>query len=145
MGLVNFEYKKMDKEKIKLAVSSLAAGALAGFSGIGAGAIVAITNAVVTGINAEIDHWLAQVTILAGPVDAATVTQYLNQFPGLPADNIKFVQDNPKLLAKLKARDRRGNPVFSQEQQEKILANIDWLVLLMEVAPIILKILLMFI
>jgi hypothetical protein len=144
-GLISFEYKKMNGNKLKSAVSDAVEGVLSGVGGIAAPAVAAVARTGVTALQAEIDDLLAQVTINAGPVDAATVTQYLNQFPGVPAANIKFVQDHPEILAKLKARNRRGEAVFSQEQQAKILADIDWLQTLLSIAPLLLKILLMFI
>jgi len=144
MGIVAFDIKKMNKEQLKQAVTSLAAGVLPGFSGIGAGAINVVVNTVVTGINAEIDHWLAQVTIMANPVTAQDVATYLGTFAAVPAESKAFLEKHPEVLRKLTARDRHGNPVFSTVEQAKILANIDWLTLLETVLPIVLKILMMF-
>lgn len=81
------------------------------------------------------------------PMTQADEIKFLSNFhlKGVSAVNLKFAQDNPGVIAKLTAKDRRGKAYFTEAQQQKILENIDWMQLLLEYAPMIIKLLLMFI
>ncbi len=145
MAFLTFEWKKMSKEQLKAAVSAVVAGVGPGFTGSGGGLVRMALGTVETGINAEIDHWLAQVTINDNPVTAQEVSMYLAGFAAVPQASKDFVAANPEVLRKLTGRDRHGKLYFTHEQQQAILGNVDWLALLMEVMPIILKLLMLFI
>ena len=81
------------------------------------------------------------------PMTQADEIKFLANFQlkGVPAVNLQFAKDNPGVIAKLTAKDRKGRAYFTEAQQQKILENIDWMKLLLEYAPVILKLLLMFI
>lgn len=171
---ISFDVKKMDAAKLKLAVTNVIAGASPGLSGLFAPPAQAALAAVGTRIEKWIDDTLSPVSFKASPLDnerweaiedvvantfkggdgyhaskpmsAAQQTNFLATFTGkVPAKNLQYAQDNPVIIDKLNAKTRAGKPMFTQEQQEKILANMDWMQLLLEWAPAILKLLLMFI
>jgi hypothetical protein len=79
------------------------------------------------------------------PMTAAQHVNFLGKFASVPKTNLDYALANPMIIDKLNAKTRSGKPVFSEAQQEKILANIDWMKLLLEWAPMIVKLLLMFI
>lgn len=172
---ISFDVKKMDTTKLKLAVSSVIAGASPGLQGLFAPPAQAALAAVGTRIEKWIDDTLSPVTFKAAspldterfeaieevvvnvfkggdgymaskPLSQAQQTNFLAKFAGkVPADNLNFAMANPAVIDKLHAKTRSGKPMFTEEQQEKILANIDWMKLLLEWAPAILKLLLLFV
>lgn len=171
---ISFDVKKMDASKLKLAVGAIIGGASPGLQGLFAPPAQAALQAVGTRIEKWIDDVLSPVSFKASVIDAeryeaieevvvnvfkgqdgyqaakpmtaAQQTNFLTKFTGkVPAKNLDYALQNPMIVDKLNAKTRSGKPMFTEEQQEKILANMDWMQLLLEWAPMIVKLLLMFI
>jgi hypothetical protein len=84
----------------------------------------------------------APLVVGAPPVSAAV---YLGGFTGVTPANAAFVTAHPEVIVKLMAKRRGGSDWFSHDEQAAMLAGaggIDWMQLLMTLAPILIKILL---
>jgi len=173
---IKFNFAKMDKAKLKLAVLSLVDAANPAIEGMFAPVAQSLLKSVGTRVSEWIDGIGGPVTFNQTPGETLSQERYdaiaevaenvfrgqdgfmasvpmgqseryafLSSFQGIPPANMQFASDNPVIIDKLNARDRKGRPVFSREQQAKILANMDWMQLLLEFAPIIVKLILLFI
>lgn len=140
MNLITIDPKLFDKNKLRSGVIDITEGMEPGI-----GSPVNIDKVILSGLaaflNSLIDSIPGPMVVGATPAEA---TNFLGGFSGVPAANAALVMANPILVDKLQAKHHHGNPVFSHDEQQKILANIDWLQLLLTLAPIIFKILMMF-
>lgn len=172
--LISFDVKAINRSLLASSMRTLADSINPAVSGLLAPAVKAVVNAAVEKLITWIDNKLAPVSFQADPGDLekyeaieelvdnalrgsdgfmasvplspAESINFLAKFTGkVPAAHLDFAKNNPQVIAKLNAVTRKGKPMFTEEQQEKILANMDWMKMLLEFAPIVLKLLLLFI
>lgn len=77
--------------------------------------------------------------------DAAGAATWLAGFSGVSQATQDFVKANPLVVDKMRAERRPLRPWFSHDEQQAMLAGVggvDWVALLLQIAPILVKILL---
>lgn len=165
-AIIGFDKSKVDVAKLQHAVDDVAGAIKPGITGLAAPFLGSMLDGVGTMVKAKISDWLDMLKIkfesmspaeqsdfhlhveewdkfakLQFAPDPSFATGYLANFPQTPVKCADYVKANPALVKKLQAKDWRGRDIFTQEQQAKILGNIDWLELLTTLAPIVFKIL----
>lgn len=157
MALITFDPKLIVVADLDAALDKIVSAISPAIGGIGAPFVRSTLGYVAGMAKTALATWLAQVKLILGNDDieaeldhheqqltlvfSENAGTYLAGFASVPAECKAYVTSNPEVIRQLKARKRNGDAHFTQEQQSKILGNIDWLKLLEVIGPIIFKIL----
>jgi hypothetical protein len=144
VAMISFDIKQTDPAKAKAFVAALCDWAEAGVITMGNWDKALIFDNLKKAAEAGIDAFYKAGPLVVGapPVSAAV---YLGGFTNVSAANAAFVTAHPEVVGKLMAKRRGGSDWFSHDEQAAMLAgvgNIDWMQLLLQLAPVLIKILL---
>jgi hypothetical protein len=147
MALISFDFKQTDPVKAKAAVNALCDWAEGGVITAGNWDKTLIFDNLKKAAEAGIDSLYKQGPLVVG--DAVTTeveaANFVAGFTGVPQATADFVKANPLVVDKMRAEVRPGRPRYSFAEQEAMLrgvGGVDWMQLLLTLAPIVIKILL---
>jgi hypothetical protein len=147
MALISFDFKQTDPVKAKAAVNALCDWAEGGVITAGNWDKTLIFDNLKKAAEAGIDSLYKQGPLVVGAAVTTEVeaANFVAGFPGVPQATADFVKANPMVVDRMVAKRKNGKAWFEFAEQEAMLqgvGGVDWMQLLLTLAPIVIKILL---